>query len=487
MEEMRYEKEQQPQGNIPRPIALLLDQRAAMAKFGNPDAKHTPPSAIDGHYPHVYLWDSCFSAKTFARHGYTKEAVEEMETVFEGQLENGFIPNMQFAPNGRTFDPERRTFMNPRDRSDYTQPPLMAETILEIHKAHIKFGRDSEARELLEKFYPNLTKAYDFFKNERQNSPEDPLIGNIHPHETGRDSDPTFDFIKLRLSRNGAKTSQTVDYINTALDYASIITYNVRARMKKWDTEKLREIFWVNDVMFNTMYVKNLRALADISANLGKYEDEFEYRDLVSKVEEQILTQMWDQDARDGNGAFYALDKTASQSIPAIEHIQRSNGYTGPRDERIREITISNLFPLQLENLPLDKLASCLSLISKSFYTFSPLPTVPIDSPHYDPSYQQKNMWRGPTWIWMNDCIAEALAMQASRLKTGIANNIFTESEALELINYCDDYSKWIYNSSWKLTKESYAEFYDPFTGEPKRTVPFSGSAIAPTESTFGL
>jgi len=49
------------------------------------------------HYPHAFLWDSCFHAIVMARAGDLLGAEKEIKTVFSWQdKETGFISNMKF-------------------------------------------------------------------------------------------------------------------------------------------------------------------------------------------------------------------------------------------------------------------------------------------------------------------------------------------------------------------------------------------------------
>lgn len=422
----------------PRPIQLLLGNRAAMRENFGLDVSYTPPSPR--HYPHRFLWDLCFTTIEFARYDHINHAIQDLVAILKGQdLETGFIPNMQFAPKGRKFDPERIFFMHPGKHSDYSQPPVLALAAYEIYQAFLRENQEKEGKFFLESIYDNLKLFYEYFVCYRQNSLDDKKIGNIYPHETGRDSDPTFDFFKVRLRRRGPSTPRSVDQLNRILDYGSALGLSYRLRLKKWDLEKARKIFWVNDVMFNCIYVDNLYKMSEIAFVLGKNQDEADFKTLAAEVEERILTDMWFEDKE--QGMFYALKP----------------------DGPIKVVSVSNLFPLILPHLRENQLEALLFLLEDPqwFNRPYPIPSVPANNPNYDPHHQEKDrLWRGPTWINMNWYLVErGLRMQADRFETSRP----------DLVNRCQILSESITAKTKELIERGYYEYYDPETGQPQR------------------
>ncbi|MBX4197218.1 hypothetical protein KW801_01520 [Candidatus Saccharibacteria bacterium] len=427
----------------PRPIQLLLSNRG--------EALATPPAPE--HYPHDYLWDSYFSAIVFARFGYSREAVTELFNVFNNQRPDGFIPNMQFAANGRRWDMERFSFNSWENSSEYTQPPLGAVSVAETYTA-LKKDALAEANLLLDEIYPSLKDSYQYFIDQRQNSPTDPLIGIIHPHETGRDSDPIFDFAKtLRWPRNGEATNRWIDRYNTVADYAGAMAINLVNKASRWDLAKSREHFWVNDIMLNCIYVDNLYEMATLARDAGQFKDMGDFYMQAQRVEQQLLSRMWFSETQDVKGAFYAL------------------GPDGP----IKEVSIGNLFPLILPNLKESQLESTLNLMDSSFNTPFPLPSVATDSPNYDPHYQEKGrLWRGPTWINTNWYLTvRGLKRQASKPSLN--------QHRPDLVYRCLAWSDQITAASQSLVERGYYEFYDPITGQGQRVKDFSWSTLADT------
>jgi glycogen debranching enzyme len=430
-------------------LAILLGNKREMLKYALRNGieiknAHTPPSWP--HYPHCWLWDGAFQAIVYASFGLPEEGEEEIRAIFDGQKENGFIPNMRFLGKARIFDPERYSFSEPSFGSNYTQPPVLAEAVLEVYQSYETLGRKEEGLTFLKEIYPKLEKFYSYFKENRRK--ESNLIAVLHPHETGRDSDPTFDFFKIRLSpkvKNYTALSfqKIINLLNTALDYVSALSLNYRLKKKHWVEEAAFSIFWVYDVMFNCIYVENLRAMAEIAKILDKSPEEFLKE--AHAVEHDILEKMWDSKEK----KFFALKD--GKKIPVV--------------------SVSNLFPLILDNISEEQLIEILKLIEDPdwFYTPYPLPSVPVNSPYFDPDYKEKRLWRGPVWININWYVVRGLIKQGKRLAKN--NPILSQ--------HCFNLAKEIIDKTSSLLKNSGCrEFYNPFTGEGYRVENFGWSTL---------
>jgi glycogen debranching enzyme len=199
-------------------------------------------------------------------------------------------------------------------------------------------------------------------------------------------------------------------------------------------------MFWVNDVMFNCMYADNLALMSQLAEEHGSSEDAQRYEDLAGEVESQILSDMWFPNEKDGRGVFYALNK----------------------GEPIKEVSISNLFPLVLPRLTEKQLESQLELILTSFNTAYPLPSVATDSPNYDPKNQEsERLWRGSTWINTNWYLVErGLRRQAERPDL---------AHRPELITLCSEIADRVVLASREMVNGSLAEHYNPDTGAGQR------------------
>lgn len=403
--------------------------------------KYTPPSP--DHYPNGYLWDSDFVAIVYAQLSEPKKAMQELQQVLSWQnVKTGFIPNMKLG-RGRNFDLERFTFKKPHISSDYTQPPYHARAAWEIYKSA---GRKN-GLEFLKKNYHELSLSYKYFISSRE-SRNSHLVGIIHPHETGRDSDPTFDFIKLRIPTVGLRTPIAVQYTNSVLDYASALFLNVKLRSLRWNVSKIKKgkNFWVIDIMFNCIYANNLEIMSKIAKLLGKRRDAKLFSTKSRQVEREIIDRLWDKK----DEMFYAINRDG---------------------KFIKTVSISNLAPLMLSSIKPFQVEKLLGLLEdkKWFNTPYPIPSVPANSNMFDPHYRELRLWRGTTWINTNWMINEALLKQADRFKM----------RKLEFSKRLKNRSDIISQKTIQLGKSGFWEFYDSLTGQGLRIKSFAWSTLA--------
>ncbi len=428
---------------------MLEAQRIGLAHFDNlKNTKNLEYTAANSeHYPNPYKWDLSQTAQSRAILGDPDGAAQDLKEIFRGMHSDGFIPNVRFI-NGRYWDPERKTF-NDENESSYTQPPLEAQTAIATYNAYVEKGEEAKGREFLTKIFDDLHLSYDYFINYRENGDGSELIGIIHPHETGRDSGPEYDaYVKQgRLPTLGADTPKLVGYVNSAIDYAKALTLNFKLKQVNWDPKLAREkkIFWANDVMFNAMYAKNLYDMAQISDVLGETDKKAFYDAKASKVENEILTKMWD------GKMFYSLD---------------ING------KMIKKITVGNLAAIMLPNISEEQSKAILDVLSdtKMFATEYPIPSVPVKSPDYDPHFREKRLWRGPTWVNMDFHIVEGLLYQAEKLKE--TNPQLAQELKVRGLYRTRQVTKMV-------DREGFWEFYDPETGKGYRITPFAWSGMA--------
>ncbi|OGG53522.1 hypothetical protein A2764_02705 [Candidatus Kaiserbacteria bacterium RIFCSPHIGHO2_01_FULL_55_79] len=211
---------------------------------------HTFTVPAGGMYPNQWLWDSCFHAIILS-HIEPDMAKAELRALFARQLPNGMVPHMIFW---------RKVVWPPsyswglKGTSSITQPPMIAYAAWEIH-------RRSPDRAFLEEIYPKLFAHYKYMVNER-----DPvyhhLAGIINPDESGEDNSPRFD----APMRVGPDINMYVHiWKRQALVRAN--------RLCNFEAELcMSKTFWVKDVPFNTILVKNLERFGHIAHLLGHHE-----------------------------------------------------------------------------------------------------------------------------------------------------------------------------------------------------------------------
>ena len=111
-----------PLGSAMRSDVIEGAQGSVLDQAWNPDMRCCFPHRYA--YPHQWLWDSCFHVIAWASLG-DRRGIEELESLFTGQLANGFVPHIRYsAPSTR-----RGPLV---DRSSFTQPPIYAHALRKV-------------------------------------------------------------------------------------------------------------------------------------------------------------------------------------------------------------------------------------------------------------------------------------------------------------------------------------------------------------------
>ena len=398
---------------------IFLDAKKLLLKnYEATGRKFIPPSLP--HYPHEWLWDTCFHAISCSALGLNDIAKEILERlVLCEQRQDGFIPHMiyhgHFWFSLRLRDIEKLFFNSPH-RSAYTQPPVFAHALDWIEDPVF-------ARHIFEKTYRFFT-----YFTEKQDPDNDDLISNFHPRETGRDSTPEFD--RWWLAR-----PYKTPLLSFLCDLFLFLKITFRYRKEKWRIEKISQkpVVDVEDLMFNSIWADGMDILSkfapdETSKKLAK--------DLAHRTEKAILEKCWDEKTK----RFYSL---------------------GPKNEYIKTTTISNLFPLILPNIPKDKSEKIVQLLTdkNEFWTPHPLASVAQSEPSFDSDYKTKLLWRGPVWINTNWYLIYGL------LRHGfydVARDLASRTLAM-------------------VEKEGFREFYHPMTGKGMRVKNFGWSTLVAT------
>ena len=366
----------------------------------NDFGKYTVPSKEI--YPHQWLWDSSFIAIGLANTDLDR-AKQEIESIFEGQWQNGMLPHMIFRTKetnneDREFWASWRNPMSPSiPTSGITQPPIIAEAIFRVGTKLPKTERQTWYKEML----PKLIKYHKWIYKERDPSNKGLAI-IIHPWESGLDNTPPlikslktnytpkwlnflsqFKIIKLldtfRADTKNVPENQRV----TAADL--IILYILKRRIKNnsYSVKKLlsKKSFAVEDLTFNCILAKaNKHVLA-----IAKFIDNDIDEDLIDKFAktDKALDLLWDP----YKSQYFSRDY-----------------YTG---NLIKESSIASLMPLYVGDVDKDRIETIVSSIENKelFASNFPVPSVPLDSDWF----KETEYWQGPVWINTNWFILDGL------------------------------------------------------------------------------
>lgn len=400
-------------------------------------------------YPHQWLWDSCFIAIGLS-HIDVMRAQTELSSLLRGQWQNGMLPNIIFADGDEYFRDREiwRSYVSPYSPNDVatsglTQPPMLAEAVVRVGKKLKMPVR----RAWYKKMLPHLVRYHEWIYAER-NPHNEGLAILVHPYESGLDNSPPWiselwkhsmpwwvraiqkahldNLInKVRRDTKHIPPGQRMSNIEAAAYWSALR----RLRRRAYNSEAIlsRPLFAVEDLAFNCILIRANTLLKEIAKVSGQSLPD----ELLAQMSatEAALEQLWDEQT----GQYY------SRSF--ISH------------KLIEEPTISGLLPLYAGTISKERATRLAELITsnKWFAAKWPLPTVPVNSPHFDPF----KYWQGPTWINTNWLVID-----------GLKRNGF-EKLAAELSE-----------KTIRLIEENgLNEYFNPKTGEPAGAANFSWTA----------
>ena len=357
--------------------------------------QYTVPSPTA--YPYQWFWDSCFHA-IILNHLSCEDAKKEILSLLSKEFDNGMIPHMIYWKKSvRTTFPHIK--WGKHGTSTLTQPPMIAYAVWEI------FQKDNDLN-FIKAIYPDLYHFYKYLLTERDPH-ENNLIGIMNPDESGEDNSPRFDKLLDLPARHTRGENRKRRF--------KLIEQNIECNFDA--PFCMRNFFWVKDVPFNSIMIKNLKLLANLAQKLGEEEDT----------------------------AYFA--KKADDITSAMRKLMLEDGiFWSTYGEDYRKIKVKTwaiFAPLFAQIVTLDeakKLVSLHLLNPAEFWTNFPVPSTSLDEPSFDPG----GFWRGPTWIGTNWFVYKGL-INYGFLKE--AEEIRQASVAL-------------------LQKSGFREYFNPLTGE---------------------
>ena len=346
---------------------LLSNLRQGTADWNGKEYNFVCPSLTG--YPFQWFWDSCFHAIALS-HLDPDQAKAELRTLMSGAQPNGFIPHIIFWEMEKQPDFLNRNIVGMAGDPHYSatmQPPIIAYAVERVYQ---KTGDEEFRREAL----PVLTGFYRWLR-EARDPDDDGLIAVIQPEEAGTDCSPKYDEILglEELSNRGFITALSKVY--------------AAYEPMRGDDHKIlaADLFHVEDVLVNSIYVFGLRSLARL---LGDAPEAAEFNQQADRTLNAMLEKCWDEEA----GAFFDL--------------------SGVAEKPLRTVTISSFMPLILDDLPraiVEWMVEKWISAPDHFWTPYPLPSVPASDPKFIPGNPGGFIWRGPIWINTNWFLSHAL------------------------------------------------------------------------------
>lgn len=428
----------------PDELSALVDEARRVLNLNDLGLSTKPAPDL---YPHLWNWDSGFIAIGLA-HLNSERARLELTSLFEGQWDNGMLPQIVFNEDALgNYFPEPdfwRTKLSPHCPSDQatsgiTMPPVHG---LAVEKIVENVREPAGIKDWLEDIFHKLESLHAYLYRERDHEDEG-LVAIHHPWESGIDNSPAWD---PPLETIDLETVEIPSYERRDLDhgipeeqrpdstdydrYVHLIDIFRRCR---YDDNEISEKspFLVQDPLFNSILCRSSEALIEIGEFLGK--DVSRFKNWVDITRDAIRKKLWDP----GSGLFYPYD-LVSESLLEIP-------------------TSLSFMPLHC-GAPTDKQARRLYEHLES-HSFCPMHQGHCFSiPNYDmygKYFEPDNYWRGPVWINVN-----WLLMHGLRRYDYMPKYKSVRADIVELIR------RW-----------GFHEYFHPFEGRGYGTDQFSWSA----------
>jgi hypothetical protein len=394
-------------------------------------------------YPHQWSWDSGFIAIGLA-HLDTARAARELTGLFAHQWKNGKVPHIVFNPEAppNSYFPGAEHWASagrfpdappaPPYTSALCQPPTHALGALRVWEVARETGEEYVGRSFLRELYPRLFLWHRYLLTERD--PEGSgLVTIYHPWESGTDNSPRFGAAleSVEVGEMPPYERQDLNHVDdpaerpTDEEYARYLWLVELIKRARCDEAKIYEghPFLVKDVLFSAILVAANEALLEIARVVGVPEEDL------------VLVGGWVERGRAG------LDDLWDPELGLC--LDRDLRH----DASLRARTVAGFAPLIAGDLELARLQALLRTLYSPYFLGEPrlrLPLPPSTSPAQR-RFHPRSYWRGPVWPVVSWLLWRSL------LRAG-------ESERAEALRGA---------ALRELAEGGFAEYFEPFTGEP--------------------
>lgn len=397
-----------------------LDLRAREILQINDRGTYTIPT--EGLYPYQWNWDSAFAAMGFAQFDVARAWVE-LETLFEGQWDNGMVPHILFhkVDPGYFPGPDVWAGIGPTPSSGITQPPVAATM------ARMVFDRDPDlGLHKMHVLYDKILAWHNWFMNWRLDRD---AVCTTHPWETGRDNAPDWDGAMKAITPTGVGEYQRRDITHvdssmrpTKFDYDRYVWLVQRGARLNWDDASMLKDtpFRVADPSMTFTLMRAQRDLAEMGRILGR--DVSSIENDVERLKQGAET-LWNESL----GSYDSRDTLSGEWSYSISNASFLCWYGGLEAPEMKPV---------LERV---------------------MTGIEYGVPSYDPhgeKFDAKRYWRGPVWGVVNMLI-------------GMGMDDFGMPEGPALRKATADLIK----------KHGFSEYFDPRDGSPAGGKDFTWTA----------
>ncbi len=411
--------------------------RAALVLGHNSDGPTV--KAARGLYPHQWSWDTAFISIALARID-TVSARANLDALLRGQWRNGMVPHIVFDPGAVDYFPgpdrwacAERSADAPRSppTSGICQPPLHAIATSSILECAALEGsaRADEATAWGATVYPKLLAWHRFLRRERIEESSG-LVRIFHGWESGMDNSPRFDAAYGRVGARRLAPYRRRDLAHvvdaaqrpTDREYDKYLTLIEEFKAAGYNQSELARCcsFNVGDVFFTAVFAVANDHLARLATILGAAErSELEgYAEAARRAVRRRMDPC--------SGATLDLDLRSGEDL--------ASG------------TIAEFSALIAGGLEVSQKSALVKLLTGPRWAGSPRlrwPLPPSTSP-CSSAFRARSYWRGPVWPVMTWLLASSLE-RAGEVQVAAAFRDATLSQ---------------------LEDRSFAEYYEPLTGE---------------------
>lgn len=410
----------------------------ANARHGDEVVKAAPDL-----YPHQWSWDTAFIAIGLAQLDASL-ARRNLDALFAGQWANGMVPHIVFDPAAEDYFPGPDRWGcaalspsapgNPQT-SGLCQPPLHAVSAKAVVEAAQHQGPEQwrSALEWLRGFFPKLMAWHQFLADERVD-PTSGLVTIFHGWESGMDNSPRWDAAYANVhvgqslppyQRRDTKHVADPGTRPTDQEYDRYLWLVEEAREARYDQAVLTRSssFRVGDVFFTAIFAAANEDLATLAEQAG------------ASTTDQLQAKRWRDEARD------AVHRQADRTTGLATDLDLRTG------QELSSDTIAGFSPLIAGGAPVQlRRKLVLELLGPRWAGYPGLRwAVPPSTSPGSADFRPRSYWRGPVWPCMSWLLGWALERSG-------------EHEAAEHLRQA---------SLDQLDGLDFAEYYEPFTGEP--------------------
>ena len=411
-------------------------------------------SAAPRLYPHMWSWDAAFVSVGLASLS-VERAVVELDTLLSAQWANGMIPHIVFAdgvegyfPGPDRWDCKRLAPNAPAGRhtSGITQPPVHAIAVQRILDRARSRGRSTRAvaEAFLDRRWNDLVRWHRWLA-EARDPEQSGRITLYHGWESGMDNSPRWDSAYAKVVRGAVPSYERAD--NHIITDASQRPSDGEYDRYLWLVEEMKSVgyddallpkvmsFAVQDVFVSAVFA----VACDVLANIGE-----DYKRPHADVRDLYA---WAQRFRDG------VAQTADQRTGAAKDFDLRAG------SWIATETVAQFAPLLCGGLSHDQERALLKILEGPRFLTHPdlkFALIPSTSP-VSKEFRPREYWRGPVWPVLNWLFSWAFARRGWSERS-----LLLRSEGLR-----------------QASDGTFAEYYEPFTGEPLGSMQQSWTAAA--------